>query len=534
MEKIELTNMKTTLYEIVELLRHSSKVEANNKIDNLSQESIEKIIENTKGESSPLSSISPGLRAIETKGLLDPLVIKIGSARYLNLLEEQGTFFELIHILHYLSESPARDLMENLSRDISGRLVDKAISGKRPINSFRRELYLFKRLCGGFDHEFREKIGTDNILKLIFSNGNLGVLSELYDSFAPQEVAQLGFIDTFNALPVDKKEEFILRGDFFKCCAAMAGCRQLNIFDEKKTDFPGKDLPVITALIDRSTYKSINRGLGAFDNFPNRGLKLSLFRLVADYSDKIKADAVTVASASEKIASLSILNRLGQLDKHSIEKICSNIDEEQFLEEKDFIGSLQLLQYILVVNDVDLWLKHGILTLSNSNKIIKKLGKEKPLNTFLYLWNTFALFAQEDLEDFSDRLNPGIVNAIYRIVEKYKKAAVNIEGTRHLLMLIGLLDYLGIEKRRIRKIFPKGFRLLDLSKSYLGQVLGNVTFIPGFFYLRGIEYFAKKPLFPSKWKILTPRLFDLNLKTKAVKRLIETFQRKINDRIIST
>jgi len=121
---------------------------------------------------------------------------------------------------------------------------------------------------------------------------------------------------------------------------------------------------------------------------------------------------------------------------------------------------------------------------------------------------------------------------ITKSVEKYKGTKTNIEGTRHLLMLIGLLVYLEIEPERLLRIFPRGFRLLNLSKPFLEQVLGRSTFIPGFFYLMGIDLFTKKPLYPNKWKILIPRLFNLNLKTKAVRTLVEVFQRKIKKRII--
>lgn len=532
MEKTELIENNATLYDVIDLLRHSPKVEAKDIIEDISQESIERIIRNTLADDRPLSLIRPGLRALKTKGLLDPLDIKTGAAHYLNLLESKGTFLELIHILQYSHEPLKKDLMKNLSRDLTGRLVDRTVAEKCPINSLRRELNLLKRLCGGFNHEFQEKIGIDNVLKLIFNNGNLGILSEAAVHFARQEISQLKLFETFNALPADKKEEFILRGDFFKYCTALAECRQLDIFDDTQNDFSGSKLPVIDRLIRQSTYKSINRGLGAISSLPNKGLKLSLFKLVSDYSEKIKAAALKVESASEKIASLSILNRLDRLDKRSIEEIAGSIDEEQFLGEKDFIGSLQLLQFTLVGNETELWLRDGILKLSNSNKIINKIEKETPLNTFLYLWNTYALFTQEDLEDFYDWLSPGIVGAVYKVVAKHKKTTGNVDVTRHLLMLIGLLDYLRIETHRIDRIFPNGFRLLNMSKSFLGRVLRKVTFIPGYFYLRGIDLFAKKQLFPNKWKILIPRLFDLNLKTKGVKQLVESFQRKIKKRIL--
>lgn len=531
MEKTELIEENATFCDLIDLLRHSPKTSAKEIIDNISPELIDRTIDKTINEDQPISTIGPGLRALKTKGLLDKLEEKVGAANYLKLVEEKGTFLELVYILQYSSQAIAKEVIKILSKDLTTKLVDKIIEEKRPINSIRRELNLLKRLCGGFDREFEQKVGVDNVLRLIFNNGNLGVITDLIVYFTNNEISQLKLIEAFNAFPGDRKDEFILRGDFYKLCSAMVQGWQLNIFSENSREFSASEVLVVKTLIDKSTFKSINRGLGFLDHYPNQGLKRIFFKLAADYIDKIKIESIQTASISEGISYLSILNRLGRIDKNSIEEIVGNIDEQEFLEETDFIGSLQLLQHILVTHDFASGKREEILALANSDKVIRKLGKETPLNAFLYLWNTYALFIQENPEGFENWLNLEIVDTIYCVIEKQKKGRTNIEGTRHLLMLLGLLDYLGIQRERIRRIFPRGFRLLNLSKTFLAQVLQRSTFIPGFFYLKGIDLFVKKPLFPNKWKILIPRAFELNLKTKGVRKLLEVFQKKIRKKI---
>jgi hypothetical protein len=253
---------------------------------------------------------------------------------------------------------------------------------------------------------------------------------------------------------------------------------------------------------------------------------------VGDFVEQIKIEDIMPLSASEQIAYLSILSQLEKLNKTRITKITGNLNEEEFIKEKDFISSLQLLQHVLVVNEVDLQLRKDILKLSNSLKIKDKLSQETSLNVFLFVWNTYSLFTEISANNFYEWLNPDIVNAIYRVIERHKRIKTNIEGTRHFLLLIGLLDYLEIAPGRTKKIFPRGFKTLNLSRIFLAEVLEKSPFIPGFFYLKGIDFFAKKPLFPNKWKLLLHRVFDLNLKGKGVRKLVDTFHRKINKQVV--
>ena len=532
MEKTELIDMSATFYEWVDLLRHMGKADAKGIIENLPQDSIDKIIENSIKEDRPLTTLIPGLRALKTKGLLEKLEIKINPSLFLKMVENQGTFFDFLQILQYLGQDMQKNISELLTGELTARLVEKDIEEKRIINSIQRELKLLKRLYGGFSRDFEEKIDVNNVLKLIFNNGNLRLLCELIWNWPEADISRFKLVETFHALPGNKKEEFILRGDFHKCCSAMAGCRQLNIFPLSGGEFPAEAAAVFNKLLDKSTFKSVNRGLGSFDYFPDKKLKFSLFKLAADYIDKMNPVTTTFDTVSERVAFLSILHRLGRLEKNTIEILTAHIKEEEFLKEKDFVGSMQLLQHIVTVNDVSPLLRKEILNLSNNKTIINKLEKETTLNAFLYLWNTYALFVQEDLQDFDEWLNPGIVTALYKVVGKYKKTGSNVEAIRHLMTLVGLLVYLEIEPERLERIFFHGFQLLNQSRDFLAQVLIKTSFVPGFFYLKGIDLFVKQPLFPNKWKILIPRLFDLNLKAKGAKELVDVFQKKIKKRVI--
>jgi hypothetical protein len=64
---------------------------------------------------------------------------------------------------------------------------------------------------------------------------------------------------------------------------------------------------------------------------------------------------------------------------------------------------------------------------------------------------------------------------------------------------------------------------LDLA---LEQEVKIFTFLPGFFYLIGIEFFLKRPVYPTIWKKLMPKIDDYDeIRSKALQEVIEIAQK---------
>jgi hypothetical protein len=167
-------------------------------------------------------------------------------------------------------------------------------------------------------------------------------------------------------------------------------------------------------LIKKSDYKSLNVGIGHLNNyFINEEFKQFLVDQVGKYVDSIEYTKIEFKSNSEKINFLSIINRLEKLDENTIRKILSTINVQKFIRENDFLSTLGLLQHILTIYDFDLWFRKHILNLSNSDEIVKILTRENPLNIFLHLWNTYALFKRESPGNFNQWLNIQIVNVVF-------------------------------------------------------------------------------------------------------------------------
>jgi hypothetical protein len=485
---------------------------------------LNKIIEKTIHECRSIGTIHLGLRELKDNGLLYKLEKKIGAANYLNLIENNGTFIELNNFIEYSTNEMASALIERLSADRVSKLIDKTIDQKHPMSIYWG-IKRLKNLCDILNLDFEEKIGTDNIIRLIIANGNLRLFPNVLEPLFERQKIKL--IEAFNCLPEDEKDDFILRGHFDNLCFVLVNCPQLHIFSSYTMVHLMKKAPVIEKLIEKSNLKSINMGIKFLDNFQNQELKTFLLEYATTCINNLDPTHITFESNCEKINFLLILNRRGKLDKHTIENIISTIDDKKFSKENGFITSLRLLEFLLSVYEVDTRLKKKILDLSNSNKTVKALEKENLLDSFLYLWNIYALFKTENPGHFHQWVNPETVNILHKIIEKNNRAKWGTEEYRRLLSLIGLLNYLQIEIRPIRQIFPSWYRI-NPSETFLKQDLENDTFIPGFFYLKGIEFFIKRPVFPHIWKKLIPKIDDYSEKwPAALQEVINVLQKKI-------
>ena len=514
-----------TFIELIRFIEYSNTEMAYALIDTVTEEWATNIIWKTIHEGRSIGTINLGLRELKEKGLLEKLEKKIGAANYLNLIENNGTFIELNRFMQYSTNDMMNMLIERLSAVRMSKLIDKTIEQKSPMSSIHWDIKRLKNMCGILSLDFEEKIGTNNIIRLIIANGNPGLFPNVLESLS--EMQKMKLIENFNCLPANEKDDIILRGHFYNLCFALENCPQLHIFPSYTRVRLVKKAPVIEKLIEKSDFKSINMGIKCLDNLPNQELKTFLREYVSKYIDNLNSTHIIFKSNGEKINFLLILNRLEKLDIQTIEKIASTIDDKKFGKEKGFVISLRLLQFLLSVYEVDTRWREKIMDLSNSKKTVKTLEKENLLNTFLYLWNTYALFRTENPGHFHQWVDPEAVNAVLKIIEKNNRAKWGTKEYRQLLSLIGLLNYLQIEAGRIRQIFPTWYRV-NLYETFLGQELENETFIPGFFYLKGIEFFIKRPVFPQIWKKLIPKIDDYSEKRPtALQEVINVLQENI-------
>jgi hypothetical protein len=109
---------------------------------------------------------------------------------------------------------------------------------------------------------------------------------------------------------------------------------------------------------------------------------------------------------------------------------------------------------------------------------------------------------------------------------KKNKLRPNAVDYPHLMMLVGLMAELRIGGEKIKALFPARFQP-DLSKPFLSRVVEESTFLPGYFFLKGIEFFLQGPVYPHYWRQLAPGLEKYHpRKAKALQSLIDDYKNR--------
>ncbi|MDQ1351426.1 MAG: hypothetical protein QG657_1728, partial [Acidobacteriota bacterium] len=73
---------------------------------------------------------------------------------------------------------------------------------------------------------------------------------------------------------------------------------------------------------------------------------------------------------------------------------------------------------------------------------------------------------------------------------------------------------------RLRAIFNSSFQL-DLSPRYLRDIVEKCSFIIGCFFLKGVEFFLRKPVYNEYWEIVKGKRDEYKVQTRALRELMD-------------
>jgi hypothetical protein len=524
---MKLTRANGTLVEFIHFLQYSTKPMAEELIERLAGEVIIELIERAILEKQSIGTIDLGLMDLKKLDykLLEEFERKIGAENYLKLIRANGTIVELINILQYSTKRMAKELIGRLNREIITKLIEQAIAEKQSIGSIHwglRDLK-YKNLLKPFEN----KIGAAHFLRLILNTGNLGVFPDILEAVTDTMRDELS--KAFAGLAKKARDKFILKGDFSNFCYALTKLQLAATFEDTVTGYFESKSNIPKVLIARSTWKALNQGLCALDNYQNEQRKL-LGDLVKGYVIGRHPKQVAPDTVIEKINFLAVLGKTGLLDQGVIARTLGNITEADFFREADFLMLFRILLFTLTTTTVDLPVAEKVLNTGNNERVAAYLKKEKTLlNILWYLWNLYALQLTVNTGDFKPWLNPAIIQTITVIIgialEKtagIRTPVLENKEFQQLLMLIGLLDYWGVDitEQHLSAVKQKvaGF---DFSRDALRGSLAKLTFIPAFFYLKGIEAAGNKPLETAIWRLLLPKIEAYQYRTRALEELEE-------------
>lgn len=168
-----------------------------------------------------------------------------------------------------------------------------------------------------------------------------------------------------------------------------------------------------------------------------------------------------------------------------------------------------------------------MLELANDDLITGLLPKQELSSIFYFLWNSYSLFITvKDKRHFNHWLNPGIKDGIFKMIQKNKDLHYLKPQYEHLLMLVGLLAYLDIQPSRLRSIFSPSYRPYT-SHRFLGDMVEKLDFLPGCFFLLGVEFFLGKKVYSQYWEIVKEKKDRYKMQTAALRELLRAVSKVI-------
>lgn len=144
-------------------------------LDSVSDNEFDGLIRRTTLSGGSIGNIHWALRALRSTDLplLEKLEQKLGAKRYLRLIADAGTTFELFKLIEYSSPYMAAELIGALDEETLDSLIKKTIATGRSIATLHLALRELKELDADLLEKLELKIGARRYLHLITSAGTV-------------------------------------------------------------------------------------------------------------------------------------------------------------------------------------------------------------------------------------------------------------------------------------------------------------------------------------------------------------------------
>jgi len=487
---LDLITSAGTIFELFMIIRDSSLSMAEELIEVLDVEILDTLIAKTIASGRSIGTIDLTLRELKETNpdLLEQLERKIGAKRYLHLITSAGTIFELFMVIKDSSLSMAGALIEALDAEALDTLIAKTIASGRSIGTINLTLWELKKANPDLLEQLERKIGAKRWWQLICANGTMRILTQI--SQRMDESFKWELEQDSQALSLDDWQKLLLRGDFADLAHFVKWAA--SYFPELSTPtFLRRFKPTFETLIGRDGWEVLDQGQALLIKAPSFPIKPYLLSLVRDYLAPVEQGSLCFSSFDEAIHCIHLLWHVCQSRRQELTNSLLTIlpEEEVWYVDEKFLRSARLLFFILANPQAPPDDARRVLAMGNSGEVASLCVEATTLDIFLYLWNLYSLwFEWEKAEEntFATFLNSEIRNIISDVLTTRFQTHADEAETDNLIALVGLLsfitglDFSPAEKARWLSKLPSFDELLSRAEAK--------TFIPGFFFLFGLEY----------------------------------------------
>jgi AAA domain len=412
-----------TVSELFGIIRHSTLLMAEELIELLDETFLDDLIEKTIKSKRSIGTINLALRELKKtdEDLFNQLEQKIGAIRYLKLIAESGTVFELFSIIQRSSLSMAEELIESLDESFLNSLIEKTIKEERSIGTIDLALRELKKTDKDLLRKLERKISVTGWWRLIKANGDMGILCNLTRRMSFNfRMEMAAYAATFSPYTW---AELIKRGDF-KSLAAFVRWGVYHfpkLFSKKLLDELN---PGFEELIARAQWSVLNQSAGWLEKSPNSAIKNHLQKLLKEYLQKIDTGKLKFESFSDATNYFGLLNHniLGQ--RTNLDLLFDILPEETiWYDDENFLRNARILFFTLTDSNI----RHEdfirILNLGNNEDVAPLFLQGTTQDIFLYLWNIYALWygvesqkPKEQRKDFRNFLHPVMVTKVQEVL----------------------------------------------------------------------------------------------------------------------
>jgi hypothetical protein len=483
-----------TLPILTRILGASSKVFGKRILEQLDEAAIGQICIRTIAHRASISAIPLNLWNVSriSEELLTLLEDKIGTAVWLQLLRTLGSLVDLLSILHRMSSSGARSLIDELDDALVDGLFRRTLTGEQSIGS----LALWLKGIGARSRDnlmtLQDKIGAKRLSQVVMTLGDIQVLSG-----SMQRVAG-GFRSRLWAEVEARADQMpgVLQRSRFVAIGRVARWKP-TLFN--KLGAPN----LATAIADcagRASWEDLSAGVSEFEQASRSFVTESALGAAKDRVARQSPEELREASFASSAARLGLMWRLVPDQRSTwVSRFLEFMpDLQDWPNDSAFLKSWCEVLRIASDPDVDDEDLARVLELGKHPKVTQLLRQVLGGEIFYVCWRVFVVVTtKENGVSLQEFITSTVISDWLATVEE-EFLSTNSAHTRDLwLAVIGLLDAAGAlpVKWRARKIKAS-------IKSMTAVVDGIVEHRPevATFLCLGWERVMNQPIDRWSWK----------------------------------